>query len=76
MLPPSYQTHLQYQLNRAEYLLLTMLVNLLHQTGKARNFSDCSRCPLHLTVGVKDSAILSLPQLTLEKSGFRFSKHG
>jgi len=74
MMPPSYQTHLQYQLNRAEYLLLTMLVNLLQSIKqvKLETLATALRCPLHLTVGVKDF----IPTLTLEKSGFRFSKHG
>jgi len=36
MLPPSYQTHLQSQLNRAEYLLLTLLINLLQSIKQVK----------------------------------------
>jgi len=77
MTPPSYQTHLQSQLNRAEYLLLTLLINLLQSIKQVKLEALATACHyrLHLRVGVKKWArFLSLPQLTLEKSGFYQTK--
>ncbi|MBV8886915.1 MAG: hypothetical protein JO235_23375 [Chroococcidiopsidaceae cyanobacterium CP_BM_RX_35] len=36
MVPPSYQTHLQSQLSRSKYLLLTLLVNLLQSIKQTK----------------------------------------
>jgi len=47
MLPPSYQTHLQSQLSRAEYLRLTLLVNLLQSIKQVKlaHVSNCLTIP-------------------------------
>ncbi len=44
MLPPFYQTHLQSQLSQADYLLLTLLVNLLQSIKKVK-LAHLSNCP-------------------------------
>jgi len=48
MLPPSYQTHLQSQLNRAEYLLLT-LINLLQSIKQVKLEALATALPLPIT---------------------------
>lgn len=47
MLPLSYQTHLQSQVKPAEYLLLTLLINLLQSIKqvKLENARNCSAIP-------------------------------
>jgi len=45
---PFYQTHLQSQLNRADYLLLTLLVNLL-QSIKQVKLETLATLPLPIT---------------------------
>ncbi len=73
MLPLSYQTHLQSQLNRAEYLLLTMLVNLLQSVKQVKLEALATALPLPITFESRRKKIqrfLSLPQLTLEKIWF------
>jgi len=49
MLPPSYQTHLQSQLNRAEYLLLTLLINLLQSIKQVKLEALATALPLPIT---------------------------
>lgn len=73
MLPPSYQTHLQSQLNRAEYLLLTMLINLFQSVKQVKLETLATALPLPITFESRRKKIqrfLSLPQLTLEKIWF------
>ena len=73
MLLPSYQTHLQSQLNRTEYLLLTMLVNLLQSLKQVKLETLATALPLPITFESRRKKIqrfLSLPQLTLEKIWF------
>ena len=73
MLPPSYQTHLQSQLSRAEYLLLTLLVNLLQSIKQVKLETLATALPLPITFNSRRKKIqrfLSLPQLTLEKIWF------
>lgn len=73
MLPLSYQTHLQSQLNRAEYLLLIMLVNLLQSLKQVKLETLATALPLPITFESRRKKIqrfLSLPQLTLEKIWF------
>lgn len=50
MLPLSYQTHLKSQLNRADYLLLTLLVNLLQSIKQVKlaHLSDCTAISNHI----------------------------
>jgi hypothetical protein len=68
ILPLLYQTHLQIQLSRAEYLLLTMLVNLL-QSIKQVKLAHFSNITLD-SRRKKIQRFLSLPQLTIEKIWF------
>ncbi len=73
MLPPSYQTHLQSQLNRAEYLLLTLLVNLLQSIKQVKLEALATALPLPITFNSRRKKIqrfLSLQQLTIEKIWF------
>lgn len=73
MLPLFYQTHLQSQLNRAEYLLLIMLVNLLQSLKQVKIETLATALPLPITFESRRKKIqrfLSLPQLTLEKIWF------
>lgn len=73
MWPPSYQTHLQSQLNRAEYLLLTLLINLLQSIKLVLLEALATALPLPITFESRRKKIqrfLSLPQLTLEKIWF------
>ncbi len=70
MLPSSYQTHLQSQLSRAEYLLLSILVNLLQSIKQVKLETLATALPLPITFNSRRKKIqrfLSLPQLTLEK---------
>jgi len=62
---PFYQTHLQSQLNRADYLLLTLLVNLLQSIKqvKLETLATAYRYPLHLTVGAKSPKISITPAI-------------
>jgi len=73
MLPPSYQTHLQSQLNRAEYLLLTLMINLLQSIKQVKLEALATALPLPITFESRRKKIqrfLSLPQLTLQKIWF------
>ena len=73
MLPPSYQIHLQSQLNRAEYLLLTLMINLLQSIKQVKLEALATALPLPITFESRRKKIqrfLSLPQLTLEKIWF------
>jgi len=62
---PFYQTHLQSQLNRADYLLLTLLVNLLQSIKQVKLETQQLpyRYPLHLTVGAKSPKISITPAI-------------
>jgi hypothetical protein len=60
MLPSSYQTHLQSQLSRAEYLLLSILVNLLQSIKQVKLETLATALPLPITFNSrqkKNSAI-------------------
>ena len=73
MVPPSYQIHLQSQLNRAEYLLLTLMINLLQSIKQVKLEALATALPLPITFESRRKKIqrfLSLPQLTLEKIWF------
>lgn len=73
MLSLSYQTHLQSQLNRSEYLLLTMLLNLLQSIKQVKLETLATALPLPITFESRRKKIqrfLSLPQLTLENIWF------
>lgn len=73
MLPLSYQTHLQSQLNRSEYLLLTILLNLLQSIKQVKLETLATALSLPITFESRRQKIqrfLSLPQLTLEKIWF------
>ncbi len=73
MLPPFYQTHLQSQLSQADYLLLTLLVNLLQSIKKVKLETLATALPLPITFESRRKKIqrfLSLPQLTIEKIWF------
>ena len=73
MLPIFYQTHLQSQLSRSEYLLLTILLNLLQSIRQVKLETLATALPLPITFNSRRKKIqrfLSLPQLTIEKIWF------
>ena len=73
MLPPSYQTHLQSQLSRAEYLLLTLLVNLLQSIKQVKLETLATALPFPIIFDSRRKKIqrfLSLTQLTTENIWF------
>lgn len=73
MLPLSYQTHLKSQLNRTDYLLLTLLVNLLQSIKQVKLETLATALPFPITFESRRKKIqrfLSLPQLTLENIWF------
>lgn len=70
MLPPFYQTHLQSQLSRADYLLLSLLINLLQSIKLVLLETLATALPLPITFESRRKKIqrfLSWPQLTIEK---------
>lgn len=73
MLSLFYQTHLQSQLNRSEYLFLTILLNLLQSIKQVKLEALATALPLPITFESRRKKIqrfLSLPQLTLENIWF------
>ena len=73
MLPLSYQTHLQIQLNRFEYLLLIILINLLQSIKQVKLEALAIALPLPITFESRRKKLqrfLSLPQLTLKNIWF------
>ena len=73
ILPLSYQTHFQSQLNRAEYLLLILLVNLLQSIKQVKLETLATALPFPITFDSRRKKIqrfLSRPQLTIEKIWF------
>lgn len=67
---PFYQTHLQSQLNRADYLLFTLLVNLLQSIKQVKLEALATALPLPITFESRRKKIqrfLSLPKLKIEK---------
>lgn len=73
MMPPFYQTHLQSQLSQAEYLLLTLLINLLQSIKQVKLESLATALPFPIIFESRRKKIqrfLSLPQLTIEKIWF------
>jgi hypothetical protein len=73
MLPLSYQTNLQSQLSRSEYLLLILLVDLLQSTKQVKLETLATALPFPILFESRRKKIqrfLSLPQLTIEKIWF------
>ena len=73
MLSLSYQTHLQSQLHRSEYLLLRILLNLLQSIKQVKLEALATALPLPITFESRRKRIqrfLSLPQLTLKDIWF------
>ncbi len=73
MLPLFYQTHLHTQLNRSEYLLLTILINLLQSIKQVKLETLATALPLPITFNSRRKKLqrfLSLPQLTIENIWF------
>lgn len=73
MLPTFYQTHLQSQLSRSQYLTLTLLLNLLQSIKQVRLESLANAFPFPIQFESrrrKIQKILSLPQLTIENIWF------
>lgn len=69
-MPSFYQTHLQSQLKRADYLLLILLVNLLQSIKQVKLEALATALPLPIIFESQRKKIqrfLSLPQLTIEK---------
>jgi len=75
---PFYQTHLQSQLNRADYLLLTLLVNLLQSIKQVKLETLATALPLPITFNSrrKSPKISITPALTLETIWFPISSLG
>lgn len=73
MLPVFYQTHLQSQLSRAEYLLLTCLINLLQTIKQVRLEALATALPLPITFDSRRRKLqrfISLQQLSFENIWF------
>ena len=73
MLSLFYQTHIQSQLNKSEYLLLTILLNLLQSIKQVKIEALATALPLPITFESRRKKLnrfLSLPQLTLENLWF------
>jgi hypothetical protein len=74
MMPPFYQTHLQSQLSRADYLLLILLVDLLQSIKQVKLEILATALPFPITFNSRRKKIqrfLSLPELTIEKIWFQ-----
>ena len=68
ILPQSYQSHLKSHLNRSEYLILTILINLLQSIKKVSLESLANAFPLPITFEGRRRKIqrfLSIPNLSL-----------
>jgi len=76
MLPTFYQAHLQSQLRRAEYLLLTCLISLLQTIKQVRIETLATALPLPITFNSrrKLQRFLSLDQLTFDNIWFPILK--
>ncbi len=77
MLPAFYQAHLQSQLSRAEYLLLSCLIQLLQTIKQVRLETLATALPLPITFESrrrKFQRFLDLPQLRFEKLWFPIFK--
>jgi hypothetical protein len=73
MLPTFYQTHLQSQLSRSEYLTLTLLLNLLQSIKQVRLERLANAFPFPIQFESrrrKIQKLLSLPQLTIKNIWF------
>lgn len=73
MLPTFYQTHLQSQLSRSEYLSLTLLLNLLQSIKQVRLERLANAFPFPIQFESrrrKIQKLLSLPQLTIKNIWF------
>lgn len=78
ILPVFYQTHLQNQLNRAQYLTLTILISLLQSIKQVRLEALANAFPLRIQFESRRRKIqkfLSLRQLTIENIWFPFISH-
>lgn len=77
MLPTFYQAHLQSQLRRAEYLLLTCLISLLQTIKQVRIETLATALPLPITFNSRRRKLqrfLSLDQLTFDNIWFPILK--
>lgn len=77
MLPAFYQAHLQSQLSRAEYLLLSCLIQLLQTIKQVRLEALATALPLPITFESRRRKLqrfLDLPQLRFEKLWFPIFK--
>lgn len=73
MLPTFYQTHLQSQLSRGEYLLLTCLINVLQTIKQVRLEALATALPLPITFDSRRRKLqrfVSLKQLSFENIWF------
>lgn len=73
MLPVFYQSHLQNQLSRAEYLLLTCLISLLQTIKQVRLEALATALPLPITFDSRRRKLqrfISLQQLSFENIWF------
>lgn len=73
MLPLFYQTHLKSQFSPTEYLLLTILINVLQSVKKVNLEALATVLPIPITFESRRKKLqrfLSLPFLTIEKTWF------
>jgi len=73
MLPTFYQTHLQKQLAQAQFLLLTILLNLIHSEKQVRLERLVRVLPYPITIESRRRKLqrfLDLPQLTIASIWF------
>ena len=79
IIPQSYQTHLKSQLPTAQYLLLTLLVQLLQVIKQVKLETLASNLPIPILFESRRKKIqrfLSLPQLTIEGLWFPLVQAG
>ncbi len=77
MLPAFYQAHLQSQLSRVEYLLLTCLIQVLQTIKQVRLEALATALPLPIIFESRRRKLqrfLDIPQLTFEKLWFPIFK--
>ena len=73
MLPTFYQTHLESQLERSQYLTLSILLNLLQSIKQVSLEALATAFPLPIQFESRRRKIqifLSLPQLNIERLWF------
>ena len=78
MLPSSYQTHLHRHLSQAEFLLLSLLIQLLQSIKDVKLEALATALPIPITFESRRRKLqrfLSIPQLTLETLWYPLLSH-